>query len=136
VAFSDIRRIVTWYSGPPRAAGGPRRYRVCLRDSAELDDASAAAIAALWPRKHGPPTVRLHDKLTALGLLARHLGLFGPGPGREACAAEAAADPADDWRVRVFAALSPGARAELRAAIVATVEGRDLPEAQMPARIL
>lgn len=79
VAFSDIRRVVRWRPLPARdGAAEVTRYVVELRASRDIDAASAAAIASIWPHRHGPPTVRMHDKLPALALLGRHLGLFGP----------------------------------------------------------
>jgi len=68
IAFSDMRRFVSW--GP----GG-----VTLKDAAGLTDEEAAAVAEVWQAKGGTDGrlgVKLHDKLRALHKLARYLGLF------------------------------------------------------------
>ena len=75
IAFSDIRKAATF--GP---AG------VTIRSSAELDDATAAAISEVsetTTQFGGSRKVKLHDKVKALELAGRHLGLFekDKGPG-------------------------------------------------------
>lgn len=75
IAFSDIRKAATF--GP---AG------VQIRSSAELDDATAAAISEVsetTTQFGGSRKVKLHDKVKALELAGRHLGLFDrdKGPG-------------------------------------------------------
>lgn len=131
IGFSDMRRIASWRALPPRPVRGePGRtatdYVVELRDSGDIDDASAAAIASLRRDGSGAPVIRLHDKVTALALLGRHLGLFGParaGIDGQAVGGEAPEDPAK-MRVLVDAmsALGPERRAALRETIRAAVE--------------
>lgn len=91
IAFSDISRVVSWGEAefPPAAedgeadgaaAGRPRRgasYR--LRRSETLAPETTAAISEIHRYSQGALRVRMHDKLPALLLLGRHLGLFGPG---------------------------------------------------------
>lgn len=68
VAFADPRAVMAW--GP----GG-----VALRDSAELSDDEAAAVAEVsetWSENGGSRKVKLHDKVAALEKLAKHVGLY------------------------------------------------------------
>lgn len=68
VAFADPRAVMSW--GP----GG-----VALRDSAELSDAEAAAVAEVsetWSENGGSRKVKMHDKIAALEKLAKHVGLY------------------------------------------------------------
>lgn len=68
VAFSDPRSVMQW--GP----GG-----VVLRDSTELTDDEAAAVAEVaetTTKDGGSLKVKLHSKTTALDQLAKHLGIY------------------------------------------------------------
>lgn len=52
---------------------------VALRDSAELSDDEAAAVAEVsetWSENGGSRKVKLHDKVAALEKLAKHVGLY------------------------------------------------------------
>ena len=67
IAFADARKYFDW---------GP--WGVKVRPAATLDDDAAAAVAVLrvgGVRSGRPTHLRLHDKLRALNVLARHLGL-------------------------------------------------------------
>ena len=82
VAFGDPRRVMSW--GP----GGVR-----LRPSAELADEEAAIVAEVGEtttKEGGSLRVKTVDKLGALRLLGRHLGMFGEkaDPGAVAGAPE------------------------------------------------
>ena len=75
IAFSDLGDYMSW------DAGGHIR----VRPSAELTEAQSAAIASVTTTRTRSPSgdrgprvvsVKLHDKLAALDLLGRHLGLF------------------------------------------------------------
>ncbi|MDQ7794136.1 MAG: terminase small subunit [bacterium] len=80
LAMSDMRQLMSW---------GPEG--VSLRESSELSDDAAAAVAEVAEVKtlHGGSLkLKLHSKERALELLARHLGLIvdrreltGPGGG-------------------------------------------------------
>ncbi len=75
IAFSDVRKTVTW--GP----GG-----LVLRPSAEIDDDVAAAVSEVTESTQGRQRtlkVKLIDKLAALRLLAAHVGV-GAGGGEDA----------------------------------------------------
>ena len=78
IAFSDLTKVVFW---DEEAAKGTRRrapgYR--LKRSDTLEPQTAAAIAEFHRYSHGALKVKMHDKLPALLLLGRHVGLFGPG---------------------------------------------------------
>jgi phage terminase small subunit len=68
VAFGDARRVMSW--GP----GG-----VKLIDSAELSGDDAAIVAEAFEsitKDGGSIRLKTHDKLKALELLGRHLGMF------------------------------------------------------------
>jgi len=65
LAHADIRQVVEW---------GPTGVR--LKPSAELDEKTAAAICEVFQGRDGRLRVKLHPKLPALEMLARHLGLF------------------------------------------------------------
>jgi len=101
IAFSDITQVLFWdgtagasgsdggddadseaddEAGETGEAGGRRRgpsYR--LKRSTTLAPQTAAAICEFHRYSHGALRVRMHDKLPALLLLGRHVGLFGPG---------------------------------------------------------
>ncbi|MGH7073520.1 MAG: terminase small subunit [Stellaceae bacterium] len=71
LAFADMRTFAEW---------GPQGMK--LRPHTALSDADAAAVKELTEiGPEGRPKLRLHDKHPALAALARHLGLFGTGPG-------------------------------------------------------
>lgn len=75
LAFSDIRKAVTFGAAA-----------VTIKESIELDDATAAAISEISETRTqfgGSKRVKLHDKVKALELAGRHLGLFekDKGPG-------------------------------------------------------
>ncbi len=68
IAFADARKFADW---------GPWGMR--LLPAASLGDDAAAAVAALrvgGARAGRPTHLRLHDKLRALDMLGRHLGLW------------------------------------------------------------
>jgi phage terminase small subunit len=86
IAFSDITQVMDWGPGAPAAGdgeadagapGGSEGYQ--LRRSDMLAPETAAAISEFHRYSHGALRVRMHDKLPALLLLGRHVGLFGPG---------------------------------------------------------
>ena len=67
VGFADLRKAVTW--------GGES---VTLKDSGEIDDDTAMAVAEVSQGPNGIK-IKLHDKLAALDKIARHLGMFKDG---------------------------------------------------------
>jgi len=75
LAFSDIRKVTVF---------GVKG--VTIKESAEIDDATAAAISEVsetTTQFGGSRKVKMHDKVKALELAGRHLGLFekDKGPG-------------------------------------------------------
>lgn len=52
---------------------------VTLRNSADIDDATAAAITEISQTKGGALKAKLADKRTALVDIGRHLGMFRTG---------------------------------------------------------
>ena len=152
IAFAEIGRVVSWRTVlRPRTRGQVvcgtpprRRVEIELRDSDLLDAETRAAIASMRRTATGGGFVKMHDKVGALELLGRHLGLFGSarrgwcGPkamrhskARAAADAGPEMDEADRWRGRVLDRLSSSARAELRAALAAEMgeAGLTAPEA-------
>ena len=72
IAFGDARGVMSW---------GPDGVR--LRDSEELTDYEAASVAEVAESKTesgGSLKVKQHDKVRALDLLARHLGMYPEAP--------------------------------------------------------
>ena len=65
IAFSDTRELMRW---------GPDGLE--LRPSDELSPEQAASVAELAEGRGGTLRLKKHDKLKALELLGRHLGLF------------------------------------------------------------
>ena len=87
IGFSDIRKVVRWGETQVRMVDGEGDepedmapyHGLALIDSAEVDDATAAAIAEVSQSRDGLK-VKLHDKKGALVDIGRHLGMFSP-PG-------------------------------------------------------
>lgn len=68
IAFCDLNKIVEW-----------RGNRVTIRDSDTIDPDSKAAISMISESRQGGNsslTVKMHDKLKALELMGRHVGMF------------------------------------------------------------
>jgi phage terminase small subunit len=68
IAFADIGRIAAWNG---------RRLRIKAKQCVAIED--SAAIAALGPARGVALRLRLHDKVYALDMLARHLGMLDLG---------------------------------------------------------
>ena len=64
VAFANITDFVIWDETETR-----------LRPTEEIDETKLAGVQSVTSGQHGV-TIRLHDKLRALELLAKHLGMF------------------------------------------------------------
>lgn len=86
IGFADIRKAVAWGSVPDGAIdedGTPALYPVELKPSTEVDDETAAAISEVSLTAQGVK-LKMHDKLSALEKIARHLGMLnGSGAGEE-----------------------------------------------------
>jgi phage terminase small subunit len=80
IAFSDIRKVVTW--GPAIPLKDPETGEVLvvqdviIKPTDEIDDAAAAMIAKVIRSKDGSVRVELHDKLAAIEKIAKLLGLL------------------------------------------------------------
>jgi phage terminase small subunit len=80
IAFSDIRKVVTW--GPAVPLKDPETGEVVVvqdvivKPTDEIDDAAAAMIAKVIRNKDGSVRVELHDKLAAVEKLAKLMGLI------------------------------------------------------------
>lgn len=72
IAFADVRKVVEWGSSG-----------VKLREGSSLADDDVAAVSEVVEsrHKHGRTIrVKMHDKVKALELLAKHLGMFPQAP--------------------------------------------------------
>lgn len=86
IGFADIRKAVAWGSAPDGAVdeeGNPVLYPVELLPSSEVDNDTAAAISEVSLTAQGVK-LKMHDKLSALDKIARHLGMLnGSGAGED-----------------------------------------------------
>jgi phage terminase small subunit len=87
IGFADIRKAVAWGRSPidteaeEANPNGLGVYPVELMPSSEVDDDTAAAISEVSLTQTGVK-LKMHDKLSALEKLARHLGMLnGSGAG-------------------------------------------------------
>jgi phage terminase small subunit len=86
IAFSDIRKVVSWRpemtvieaeEGAEGEEGGRAVVsRVTVVDSATLEPETAAAVAEVSQGATGALKVKMHDKSAALEKLGRTLGMF------------------------------------------------------------
>ena len=95
------------------------RYGFRLRRSGELEPQTGAAICEFHRYSHGALKIRMHDKLPALMLLGRHLGLFGPGAKTAAQIRAEKLVAEDEARQRQLTALP----LEKRRALMQAIEG-------------
>jgi len=73
LAFGDLRKAIEW--GWDEELG---RTVVRAKDSAELDDETAAMLAAVKLSEKGVLEFKTHPKTEALRTLAQHFGLLAP----------------------------------------------------------
>jgi phage terminase small subunit len=74
LAFSDIRKVVSWRNElVTRTEKGEDGEPV---DADKISDEAAAAVAEVWQTVNGALRVKMHDKHAALVSIGRHLGLF------------------------------------------------------------
>ena len=78
VAFSNIKDFVDWvaFSVPTDFIDGDPGGRIIIKPIDEIDVDKLSAIAEL-SSNGGRRKIRMHDKLKALELLGKHLGMFG-----------------------------------------------------------
>jgi phage terminase small subunit len=114
VAFSDIRNAASW-KAVAEDADGPR-YRLDVKDSARIDEGTSAAIQEIRRYSWGAVRIKLHDKLGALALLGRHLGMF---VDRHEIDLRQEQSQALDEHIR---SLSPAQRAQVREAIRTAID--------------
>jgi phage terminase small subunit len=136
VAFGDPRRVMGW--GP----GGVR-----LRPSAELTDEEAAIVAEVGEtttKEGGSLRVKTVDKLGALRLLGRHLGMFGeradpgavagaPEPGPLETVADVRREAAELYRRACRGEVSAGGASRLAGLL--TLSARVIEGAELEARL-
>lgn len=84
IALFDPRKAMDWKSNilaevkdpDTGEAAGVHLASVTLKDSNEISDEAASAIASIKQTAKGDLEVRFHDKVAALNSAARHLGMF------------------------------------------------------------
>lgn len=92
IAFSDIRKVVSWrpemveVEGAEGEGAKVMASRVTVLDSAEIDPDTACAVSEVSQSATGGLRIKLHDKTAALEKLGRAMGMFkdrvehsGPG---------------------------------------------------------
>jgi phage terminase small subunit len=77
IAFSNITKAVTW-SCEEEEDG--QRVKVLPVPSDKLDEDTAAAIAAVSQSSTGALRIKMHNKLAALVVLGKYLGMFDQRP--------------------------------------------------------
>jgi len=76
IGFADMRKLIAWGEKPAGMnEDGTADWPVELISSAAIDDDTAAAISEVALTAQGI-RVKLHDKLSALEKMGKHLGMF------------------------------------------------------------
>lgn len=83
IGFSDIRNAVAFGGTITDDEGEAHGVQVALKPSAEMDEETAAAISEVSLTGQGVK-VKMHDKLSALDKLARHLGMLNGSGAKDA----------------------------------------------------
>lgn len=83
IGFSDIREAVSFGGTAYDDDGEGQGVQVALKSSAEMDEGTAAAISEVALTAQGV-RVKMHDKLSALDKLARHLGMLNGSGAKDA----------------------------------------------------
>ena len=87
VAFGDIRKVITWHGSQVEEEDNPEggevlvvkhtySNAVVLVSSEHVDDETAGSIASVKQNSSGGIEVKQHDKMKALELLGKELGMF------------------------------------------------------------
>jgi len=85
IAFSDIRNVLDWgpaiavlsIDGADEANPGYKiMHGLALKAAADISPEAAASISEVSQAKDGTLKIKLHDKLSALDKIGRHLGMF------------------------------------------------------------
>jgi phage terminase small subunit len=77
IAFSNISKAVTWSC---EEGEDGQRVKVLPVPSDKLDEDTAAAIAAVSQSSTGALRIKMHNKLAALVVLGKYLGMFDERP--------------------------------------------------------
>jgi hypothetical protein len=77
IAFSNITKAVTWSC---EEAEDGQRVKVLPVPSDKLDEDTAAAISAVSQSSTGALRIKMHNKLAALVVLGKYLGMFDDRP--------------------------------------------------------
>ena len=87
IAFSDVSKAVTWGPSVQVREEEEDGHRVkvivnavLLVPSDKLDEDTAAAISAVSAGPAGAVRIRMHNKLSALVVLGKYLGMFDERP--------------------------------------------------------
>jgi phage terminase small subunit len=80
LAFSDIRRVMTWGDAvpvtDPETGQVSIAQGIAIKSITEIDDFAAAMILEISETKDGAKRIKLHDKLAAIEKLAKLMGLI------------------------------------------------------------
>jgi phage terminase small subunit len=77
IAFSNISKALTWSC---EEGGDGQRIKILLVPSDKLDEDTAAAISAMSQSSAGALRIKMHNKLAALVVLGKYLGMFDERP--------------------------------------------------------
>jgi phage terminase small subunit len=77
IAFSNITKAVTWSC---EEGEDGQRVKVLPVPSDKLDEDTAAAISAVSQSSTGALRIKMHNKLAALVVLGKYLGMFDERP--------------------------------------------------------
>jgi phage terminase small subunit len=77
IAFSNISKAVTWSCEEGKDG---QRVKILLVPSDKLGEDTAAAISAVSLSSTGTPRIKMHNKLAALVVLGKYLGMFDKRP--------------------------------------------------------
>jgi phage terminase small subunit len=77
IAFSNISKALTWSC---EEGEDGQRIKILLVPSDKLDEDTAAAISAMSQSSAGALRIKMHNKLAALVVLGKYLGMFDERP--------------------------------------------------------
>jgi phage terminase small subunit len=83
IAFADVRDLLSWGTAGGGQEGDPARFVVRFKDAKDVSPTAAAAIQAVSHGANGF-SLKMHSKIKALELLAKHLGIVQPAAAGDA----------------------------------------------------
>jgi phage terminase small subunit len=97
IAFSNISKAVTWSC---EEGEDGQRVKVLPVPSDKLDEDTAAAIAAVSQSSTGALRIKMHNKLAALVVLGKYLGMLDERPQKSNVIYAISDEPmsAEEWK--------------------------------------